>query len=62
MEGRFDWGRYEFGTCRRRDVLTIGRSDCKAAEMGDSLATIDMGRKVGGGCCAPFREGSWVPI
>jgi len=31
------------------------------------LATIDMGRglyisKVGAGCCAPFRGGSWVPI
>jgi len=23
--------------------------------MGDRLATIDMGRKVGGDCCAPFR-------
>jgi len=28
------------------------------AEMGDRLAAIDMGLKVGG-CCAPFREGSW---
>jgi len=26
------------------------------AEMGDRLATIDMGRKVGRGCC-----GGWVP-
>ena len=26
------------------------------AEMGDHLATIDIGRKVGG-CCAPFRGG-----
>jgi len=27
------------------------------------LATIDMGRKLGGGGCAPFLgEGSWVPI
>jgi len=23
--------------------------------MGDRLAAIDIGRKVGGGCCAPFR-------
>ena len=30
MEGRFDWGRYDFGTFRRRDVLTMGRFDCKA--------------------------------
>jgi len=32
------------------------------AEMGDRLATIDMARKVWGGCCAPFGGGSWVPI
>jgi len=43
------------------------RNDNKSsavAEMGDRLATIDMGRKVGGGCCGPFLEerGSWVPI
>jgi len=31
------------------------------AEMGDRLATIDIGRKEGG-CCALLRgEGSWVP-
>jgi len=31
-------------------------------EMGDSLATVDKGRKMGG-CCAPFR-GVWsrIPI
>jgi len=29
--------------------------------MGHHLATIEMGQKVGG-CCAPFRWGSWVPI
>jgi len=27
-EGRFDWGRYDFGTFRRRDVFTMGRCDC----------------------------------
>jgi len=32
MEGRFDWGRYDFGTFRRRDVLTMGRFDCKAVQ------------------------------
>jgi len=31
------------------------------AEMGDHLATIDIGRKVGG-YSAPFRGGSCVPI
>jgi len=31
------------------------------AEMGDRLATIDMGRKVGGGAL-PLSMGSWVPI
>jgi len=30
MEGRFDWGRYDFRTFRRRDVLAMGRFDCKA--------------------------------
>jgi len=30
MEGRSDWGRYDFGTFRRRDVLTMGRYDGKA--------------------------------
>ena len=30
MEGRSDWGRYDFGTFRRRNVLTMGRFDCKA--------------------------------
>ena len=34
---------------------------CSAlAEMGDHLATIDMGQKLGG--CAPFGRGSWVPM
>jgi len=37
------------------------------SEMDDHLATIDMGQnrhgpKIGGGCYAPFCEGSWVPI
>jgi len=31
MEGRFDWGRYDFGTFRRRDFLTMGRFDCEVA-------------------------------
>jgi len=34
MEGRSDWGRYGFGTFRRRDVLTMGRLDCKASLIG----------------------------
>jgi len=34
MEGRFDWGRYDFGAFRRRDVLTMGRFDCKAKILG----------------------------
>jgi len=31
------------------------------AEMVDRLATTYMGRKVGGGCCAPFRGGAGSP-
>jgi len=30
------------------------------AEVGDRLATVDMGRKLGG-CCAPFRGGQLGP-
>jgi len=30
------------------------------AEMGDRLASVDMGRKVG--AAVPFPWGSWVPI
>jgi len=34
---------------------------CAVAEIGDRLATIDMGRKVG--AAVPLsRRGSWVPI
>ena len=32
------------------------------AEMGGLLATIDMGRIVGGGSAVPLSRGSWVPI
>jgi len=32
------------------------------AEIGDRLATIDTGRKVGRGCCAPFRGKGWISI
>jgi len=31
------------------------------AEMGDRLATTDMGRKEGRGCCAPFGGGAGSP-
>jgi len=33
MHGRFDWGRYNFGTFRRRDVLTMGHFDSKAIQL-----------------------------
>jgi len=39
----------------------VKEDKCSAvAEMGDGLATIDMGQKLRG--CAPLGEGSWVPI
>jgi len=47
------------------DVGTLAKKykSSAVAEMGNRLGTIDMGRKVeAGGCCAPFRGGSWVPI
>jgi len=31
-------------------------------ELSSAVATIDMGRKVWGGCCAFFPWGSWIPI
>jgi len=40
-------------------AMQSGHNSSAVAEMGDSLATIDMGRKVGG-YCAPFLGGSWV--
>ena len=36
--------------------LPIGNKSSAVAELGDRLATIDTGRKVGG-CCAPFLRG-----
>jgi len=33
IQGRFDWGRYDFGTFRRRDVLIMGRFGCKATRI-----------------------------
>jgi len=46
-----------------RQLSSKSYKSSAVAEMGDHLATIDMGRKVqGGGCCAPFSGGSWVLI
>jgi len=43
-----------------KEVKEMGKRQkdkCSAvAEIGNRLATVDMGRKVGG-CCAPFRGG-----
>ena len=39
-------------------ILWNSNKSSAAAEMGDRLATIDMGRKVGRGCCG----GRWVSI
>jgi len=44
MEGRFDWGRYDFGTFRRRDVLTMGRFCCKAHRQGRQTHGIETDR------------------
>jgi len=46
----------------KRFIHTQHRCNNKSsavAEMGDRLATVDLGRKLGG--CAPFLVGSWVP-
>ena len=47
-------------------ILVIHKNVNKSsavAEMGDRLATIDIGREVGGGCCGcgPFRGGGMGP-
>jgi len=58
------------GGHNERVCMTVGLYVCPlaclnkssaVAEMGDRLATIETGRKVGG-CCASFRRGTWVPI
>jgi len=43
------------------DLVNTRYKSSALAEMGDRLATLDMGRKEGGGCCAHFGW-SWVPI
>jgi len=45
-----------------RAAITRIYKSSAVAKMGDHLATIDMGHKVGEGCCAPFCWDSWVPI
>ena len=48
-------GLYILYACPRVTVDDERRNKLSAvAEMGNRLATIDMGRKVGGGCCATF--------
>jgi len=42
---------------RVSSIRVSGYKSSEVAEMGDHLATIDMGRKVGMGCCG----GRWVP-
>jgi len=45
----------------KKQNIKVQQKDYKSsavAKMGDRLATIDMGRKVGG--CASFRGSSWV--
>jgi len=44
----------------RRLIAINGNKSSAVAEMGDRLAAIDIGRKVGG-CCALFRGGAGSP-
>ena len=44
-----------------RAMLTYDNKCSAVAEMDDRLDTIDMGRKLGEGGCAPLFRGSWVP-
>ena len=55
------WQRFFKNWPRDVEKLVVGKEMRSAvAEMGDRLATIDMGQKLG--CCAPLGEGSWVAI
>jgi len=44
MEGRSDWGRFDFGTFRRRDVLTMGRFDYSSSGRQPNFAMLNRGR------------------
>ena len=44
----------------RREIGSVAERILTRAQMGDRLATIDMGRKVGG-CCTPFRGRTGSP-
>ena len=52
-----------YKTCLKYDFIATeaANKSSAVAEMGDCLATIDMGRKVAGACCAPFRGGAGSP-
>jgi len=43
------------------DDIKKNNNSSEVAEMGDRLATTDMGRKEQGGCCAPFCGGAGSP-
>ena len=55
---KFIKGHKSLWCCLMTDSLQWKNKSSAVAEMGDHLATIDIGRKEGG-CCAPFR-GSWA--
>jgi len=42
--------------------MAVVNKSSAAAEMGDSLVTIDTGRKVGGRCCSLSARGAGSPI
>ena len=46
-----------FWEVRRHNIIAISKTSLAVAETGDH----DMSRKVGEGCCAPLRGGSWSP-
>ena len=66
VDGRTDRPDFQFTTCRSSpgdDIIKIESVDKSSAvpEIGERLATIDIGRKLGD--CTPFREaGSPIPI
>jgi len=61
-KGNFERGRAAHCKVQGRSAVICCNKSSALAEIGDRLATVDMGRKVGG-CCVPFRgRGDCVPI
>ena len=50
-----------YGNRKGMMIVLVFNKSSAVAEISDRLATIDMGHKEGGSCCAPFRGGELDP-